>query len=115
MSKVATKVRSKAVHARITASLLVDAFMELFFFNKKIEQIKISIKRLDASSGNVYINCSGRGTLKGRVVNGVFHGIIKGNEKQVKAWQRFFKKFVEVPAFSLKEYVEWLKQNNNTT
>jgi len=53
--------------------------------------------------------------LKGRVVNGVFHGTINGTERQVKAWQRFFKKFVEVPEFSLRDYIAWLKQNNTTS
>jgi len=109
-------IKSKAVHVKISASLLAEAFMELLFFNKKVDKIKITMKRLeDPPSGNVQISCSGRGTLKGRVINGVFHGTIKGNEEQVKAWQRFFKKFVEVPAFSLKDYIEWLRQNNNTS
>ena len=67
----------------------------------------------DPPSENVYITCSGRGTLSGRVVNGTFHGKINGTEKQVRAWQRFFKKFVEVPQFSLKDYIAWLKQQNN--
>ena len=112
MSKVTTKIRSKAIHVRISATLLAEAFMELLFFNKKVEQIKITMKKLDDAPENVYISCSGRGMLKGRVVNGVFHGTIKGTEKQVKAWQRFFKKFVEVPEFSLRDYIAWLKQNN---
>ena len=73
------------------------------------------MKRLDDDTPeNVYINCSGRGRLKGCVVNGVFHGKINGTEKQVKAWQQFFKDFVEVPEFSLKNYISWLKQNNNS-
>ena len=114
MSNVTTKVRSKAIHVRISATLLAEAFMELLFFNKKVDRIRITMRRIgDPGSGNVYVSCSGRGTLKGRVVNGVFHGTINGTERQVKAWQRFFKKFVEVPEFSLKDYIAWLKQQNN--
>jgi len=113
--KTTTKVKSKSIHTRISASLLAEAFIELLFFNKKVEQIKITMKRLDDDTPeNVYINCSGRGRLKGCVVNGVFHGKINGTEKQVKAWQQFFKDFVEVPEFSLKNYISWLKQNNNS-
>ena len=94
---------------------LAEAFMALLFFNKKVNHIKISMKRIgDVPGENVYITCSGRGSLKGSVVNGNFHGVIKGTEKQVKAWQRFFDKFVSVPEFSLQNYIEWLKNNNTS-
>lgn len=90
--------------------------MDLLSFNKKVTHIKISMKRIgDIPSENVYITCSGRGSLKGSVVDGNFHGVIRGTERQVKAWQRFFDKFVSVPEFSLQNYIEWLKNNNNTS
>ncbi|MBA7695865.1 hypothetical protein ES703_104505 [subsurface metagenome] len=93
---------------------LAEAFMDLLFFNKNVSQIKISMKRIgDVPGKNVYITCSGRGALRGSVVDGKFSGIIRGTPKQVRAWQQFFKKFVEVPEFSLKDYIEWLKNNNN--
>ncbi len=93
---------------------LAEAFMDLLFFNKNITHIKISMKRIGNVPGkNVRIICSGRGSLKGSVVDGKFHGVIRGTPKQVRAWQRFFDKFVEVPEFSLKDYIEWLKSNNN--
>ena len=88
--------------------------MDLLFFNKNVEHIKISMKRIGNVPGkNVKITCSGRGSLKGSVVDGEFHGVIRGTEKQVKAWQRFFDKFISVPEFSLTNYIEWLKSSNN--
>ena len=117
MSKIATKLRSKSVHVRITPELLVEAFMESLYFNKKVERIRVSMSRFghECPNQNVYITCKGRGRLKGRVVKGVFHGTIYGTEKEIKAWLRFFKDFMEVPEFSLKNYIEWLKQNNATS
>ena len=111
-----TEIKSKTINVQISARTLADAFMDLLFFNNKVEHIKISMKRIGDELGeNVYITCSGRGSLKGSVIDGKFHGIIKGTEKQVKAWQRFFDKFVSVPEFSLQNYIEWLKNNNNHT
>ena len=90
--------------------------MDLLFLNKKVDHIKISMKRIgDIPGENVYITCSGTGSLKGSVVDGNFHGVIRGTPRQVKAWQRFFDKFVSVPEFSLQNYIEWLKNNNNTS
>ena len=72
------------------------------------------MKRIGEVPGrNVYITCSGRGTLKGSVIDGEFHGTIRGTERQIKAWQRFFDKFISVPEFSLTNYIEWLKSSNN--
>ena len=72
------------------------------------------MKRIgDVPCENVYITCSGRGSLKGSVVDGNFHGVIRGTERQVKAWQRFFDKFVSVPEFSLESYINWLRANGN--
>lgn len=62
---------------------------------------------------DVYITLSGRGRIKGKIEQGIFHGTVSGSEKQIKSWQTFFKAFVEVPEFSLKEYVQWLKTQNN--
>lgn len=64
---------------------------------------------------NVSITCSGRGSLKGNVIDGKFHGVIRGTPTQVKEWQRFFNKFVSVPEFSLKMYINWLQSNNNNS
>ena len=110
-----TKTKSKTISVQISARTLAEAFVDLLSFNKKVTRIKISMKRIgDIPGENVYVTCSGRGSLKGSVVDGNFHGVIRGTPRQVKAWQRFFKKFVEVPDFSLKDYIEWLKNNNTS-
>lgn len=113
MSKVIENLTSKAIHVRITAEMLVEAFMESLYFNRKVKRIRISMSRFGdkCPTQNVYITCSGRGKMKGRIVNGVFHGTISGTEKDVGEWQNFFKRFIEVPEFSLKDYVAWLQQN----
>lgn len=109
-----TKTKTKTISVQISARTLAEAFVDLLSFNKKVTRIKISMKRIgDVPGENVYITCSGRGSLKGSVVDGNFHGVIRGTERQVKAWQRFFDKFVEVPEFSLKDYIAWLRNNNN--
>ena len=106
---------SKTINIQISARGIADAFMDLIFFHKKVDHVKISIKRFgDVPGENVSITCSGRGSLKGNVIDGTFHGIIRGTPAQVKAWQRFFDKFVEVPRFNLHEYIEWLHNNNNS-
>jgi len=111
-----TKNKSKTVNVQISARHLAEAFIDLLSFNKKVDHIKISMKRIgDVPGENVYITCSGRGSLKGSVIDGNFHGVIKGTAREVKAWQRFFDSFVSVPEFSLQKYIEWLKSNNNNT
>jgi len=71
------------------------------------------MKRLGDVPENITITCSGRGSLKGNVIDGKFHGVIRGTPRQVKAWQRFFKKYTTVPVFSLAMYVNWVKSNGN--
>ncbi len=111
----ATKTKSKTVNVQISARHLAEAFIDLLSFNKNVDHIKISMKRIGDEPGeNVYVACSGRGSLKGNVIDGNFHGVIRGTQKQVQAWQRFFDKFVSVPEFSLQKYIEWLKNNNNS-
>lgn len=97
----------------MSARTLAEAFIDLLYFNKNINHIKISMKRLGDVPENVSITCSGRGSLKGNVIDGKFHGIIRGTPRQVKAWQRFFNKFISVPAFSLTMYINWVKSNND--
>lgn len=110
-----TKTKTKTIHVKIgSATYLAEAFMDLLLLNPAVSNIKISMKKLDPDvPENVYITCSGRGALKGSVIDGKFHGMIRGTPKQVKAWRRFFDKFVEVPEFSLEAYISWLKANNS--
>jgi len=106
-------LKSTPIHIRITSEMLVEAFLESLYYNKNVKRIRITMSRFGAKcpTQNVYITCSGRGKMKGRIVNGVFHGTISGTEKEVEVWQTFFKRFIEVPEFSLKDYVAWLQQN----
>jgi hypothetical protein len=109
-----SKLTSKTIHVKIPAIVLADAFTELFQFNEKVDQIKVRMKRIQgAPKETIQISCFGRGKISGRVVDGTFHGVIKGTKRQVNRWERFFKKFVEVPEFSLQEYVSWLRNDNN--
>ena len=110
-----TKTKTKTINVQISARTLAEAIIDLLSYNKKVDHIKISIKRIgDVPGENVYITCSGRGSLKGSIIDGKFHGIIRGTPRQVKAWQRFFDKFVSVPEFSLQNYIKWLKNNNTS-
>jgi len=106
----------KTFHIRITPELLIEAFVESVYVNKSVQQIKITMSRYgyECPTHDVYITLSGRGKIKGKIEQGIFHGTVSGSEKQIKNWQTFFKAFIEVPEFSLKEYVEWLKTQNNS-
>lgn len=105
----------KKLNIRITAELLVEAFMESVYMNKSVKQIKITMSRhgVACPTHDLYISLSGRGKIKGVIEQGVFRGTVSGTRKMVNSWQKFFKAFLEVPEFSLKEYVQWLKTNNN--
>lgn len=108
------KRRSKTVHIKITPELLVEAFMESLYFNKKVERVRISMSRYghEMPNQNVYITCSGRGRVKGKIVNGKLHGTIYGTDKEIKEWQEFFADFLQVPEFSLNDYIIWLRANS---
>lgn len=92
---------------------MVEAFIESLYFNKEVEKVRIHLSRIghEVPTHDVHIACSGRGRVKGKIVEGVFHGTIYGTDKVIKEWQEFFKMFVEVPRFRLSEYIRWLKAN----
>jgi len=74
------------------------------------------MEQLDNNPDNISIICSGKGTLRGTVMDGAFRGTIKGTPRQVQAWQKFFARFDTVPALSLAElsyaYVNFCSKNN---
>jgi len=106
-------LKSKTVHIRITPEILIEAFMESLYFNKDVERVKVYLSRFghEVPTHNVHITCSGRGRVKGKIVEGVFHGTIYGTEKEIGEWMEFLKMFVEVPGFELSRYIKWLKSN----
>lgn len=109
-----TKRKSKTIHIKITPELLIEAFLETLYFNKSVERVRIVVSRFkpEVPTQDVFITCSGRGRIKGKIVNGVFHGTIYGTERDIKRWQKFFSDFIEEPGFKLMDYIEWLRQNN---
>jgi len=114
---VTTKNKKSTVNIKISARSLATAFIDILYLNKRCINIKISMEQLDNNPDNISIICSGKGTLRGKVMDGSFRGTIKGTQRQVKAWQKFFAQFDTVPALSLAElscaYVNFCRKNNN--
>lgn len=110
------KRRSKSIHVKITTEMLIEAFVECLYFNKNVKKVRIVISRHgdEVPNQNVYITCTGRGRIKGKIVENKFHGTIYGTEREIKAWLKFFKDFVEAPEFSLEDYVRWLRNSKNS-
>lgn len=116
MSVTKTENKKSTVNIRISARSIVAAFIDILYLNKRCREIKISMKKLD-SPDSISINCSGKGTLKGKVIDGTFRGTIKGTPAQVKSWQKLFARFDSVPPISFAEltyaYVNFCSKNNN--
>jgi hypothetical protein len=115
--------KSKALHVKITPELLVEVFLESLYFNKDVKKIRFSMSRMDEATAtptapqapNVWISGTimTKGNIRGKIVNGVFHGKVSGTEKQIKKWDKLFSEFIAVPEFSLQDYITFLKANNN--
>lgn len=113
-----TKNKKSTIKRKIiSARGLATAFIDILYLNKRCKQIKITMKQLDNNPDNVSIICSGKGTLRGKVMDGTFCGTIKGTPTQIKAWKKFFSKFDTVPVLSLAElsyaYVNFCSKNND--
>jgi len=122
-SEIKTESKSKALHVKITPELLVEVFLESLYFNKDVKKISFSMSRMDEATAeptapqapNVWISGTimTRGSIRGKIVNGVFHGTVIGTEKQIKKWDKLFSEFIAVPEFSLQDYISFLKAKNN--
>ena len=102
-----SKKTTKKFRVRIQAEILVRAYLEILYFNKKVDKIRISIKK--NTNQELTVTCTGRGRLRGRIRKDVADIWVTGTPEEVKHWDTFFTDFAQVPAFSLKEYVSWLK------
>jgi len=122
-SEIKAETKTKALHVKITPELLVEVFLESLYFNKNVKKIRFSMTRMDEAAAtptapqapNVWISGTimTRGNIRGKIVNGVFHGKVSGTEKQIKKWDKFFSEFIAVPEFSLQDYIAFLKAKNN--
>lgn len=87
--------------------VLVHAVLEVLYFNEKVDKVRITIKK--NSNQELEITCSGRGRLRGRIRKDVADIWVTGTDEEVSAWERFFTDFAQVPAFSLRQYLQWAK------
>jgi len=100
-------MKVKKFKVRVSAEVLVNAYVESLYFNEKVTKIKITLKK--DSNQMIQILCTGRGRLRGRIVKDVVEIWVSGTDEELLAWTQFFRDFATVPEFSLREYIEWAK------
>ena len=100
-------MKAKKFKVRVSAEVLVNAYIESLFFNEKVTKVKITLKK--DSNQVIRILCTGRGKLRGKIVKDVAEIWVSGTDEELLAWTQFFRDFATVPEFSLRDYVNWAR------
>jgi len=106
-SNASSKKTTKKFRVRIPVETLLRACLDVLYFNKTVTKVQMTVKT--NSNQILEVTCSARGRLRGRITKDVADIWVTGTPEEIKHWNRFFTDFAQVPDFSLKEYVSWLK------
>ena len=100
-------MKTKKFKVRVQIEVLVQACLEILYFNEKVKKVRITIKK--NSNQDIQLSCYGRGKLNARIRKDASEIWVTGTEEEVKSWEQFFSDFATVPEFSLHEYINWAK------
>ena len=101
------KSKTKKFRVRVPIEKIVNACLEILYFNEKVDKVRISIKK--NSNQDIRLVCSGRGRLTARLRKDVAEVWVSGTDVEIQSWETFFTDFATVPDFSLREYIKWVK------
>jgi len=100
-------LKTKRFKVRVSVEEITRAYVESLYFNEIVKKVGIVIKK--NSNQEVEIRCYGRGTLRGKIRKDAAEIWVSGTSEEVLGWEQFFRDFVSVPEFSLREYMNWAK------
>ena len=101
------KSKTKKFKVRVPLERIVNACLEILYFNEKVEKVRITIKK--NSNQDIRLSCTGRGKLTARIRKDVAEVWVTGTDEELVSWEQFFTDFVTVPEFRLAEYIKWTK------
>lgn len=101
------KEKTKKFRVRLAVEVLVQACLEVLYFNQRVDKVKMVLKK--NSNQDIQMTYSGRGKMRARIRKDAADIWVTGTEEEVRSWEQFFIDFASVPEFSLREYIKWAR------